>query len=629
MALRLDRATWWLIALLCLPVALVELGAIQPVHPGAAARTSHRTQPRRSSASGELQTIVHAIRTQPRAGIADRRDAAVVEGVVLGRTQRVDRRDKDAFLRSGLWHVLAASGTNVGLVAALCVLAAGICGAGRTGGTAWAMVAVASYAVVVGGGASILRATIMGEIALVAWLVGRSTDAWRALLISAVVLCWATPGVYRQLGFQLSFACVAGLLVWAAPLSRWMTSLRVPAALAGAGAATGICSIVTAPILMYTVGASPLLGSVANIVAVPLAAAMLVIGLPSTVIAVVWAPLGHPGLMVCGWLGHLLRLVATWSSALPYAQTSSPIIGYGVPLTAAGVAAARSAIGRAWLARPRHRVIAGVVVLAAATSAWMVRPQSLPPPRPGTVRIAVLDVGQGMAALIQTSQHAVLVDAGPPGAPVVELLRRARIRELDGVVVSHDSRDHRGGVPAVARAFHPGWLVMPRHAAGRWQPTRQLFGSVTAVCAGDVVSIDDGVHLRIYNPPCDDAQPDVTGDVHNDNAMVVVVEVGATRIALPADCEGSVTARLGMGPLDVLEVAHHGSEDRGLPQLLEQTRPGEAAISVGAGNSYGHPSPTSLAALREAGVPFYRTDRVGTIAYESDGTAIRQVSWPA
>ena len=86
------------------------------------------------------------------------------------RTEHVPPADQEAFLASGLWHLLAASGQNIALVASCCVLLARGLRAGRTTGAVLGLLAVPAYVVIVGGGASIVRAGIMGELALVAWL---------------------------------------------------------------------------------------------------------------------------------------------------------------------------------------------------------------------------------------------------------------------------------------------------------------------------------------------------------------------------------------------------------------------------------------------------------------------------
>ena len=101
---------------------------------------------------------------------------------------------------------------------------------------------------------------------------------------------------------------------------------------------------------------------------------------------------------------------------------------------------------------------------------------------------------------------------------------------------------------------------------------------------------------------------------------MLLLSYGAVDVLLPADAESNVTLRLRLGPVEVLKVAHHGSSDDRLPELIRELRPELAVISAGAGNAYGHPAPSTLAAL--AGLRLYRTDRDGGVTLESDGRAL-------
>jgi competence protein ComEC len=109
-------------------------------------------------------------------------------------------------------------------------------------------------------------------------------------------------------------------------------------------------------------------------------------------------------------------------------------------------------------------------------------------------------------------------------------------------------------------------------------------------------------------------------DDPNDHATVLLASYGAVDALLPADAESNVTLSLLPGPVEVLKVGHHGSSDSRLPELVRELRPEVAVISVGAGNGYGHPAPSTLAAL--ASVRVYRTDRDGRVTLESDGRAL-------
>jgi competence protein ComEC len=229
--------------------------------------------------------------------------------------------------------------------------------------------------------------------------------------------------------------------------------------------------------------------------------------------------------------------------------------------------------------------------------------------------VSFLDVGQGDATLLQHGDAAVLVDTGPPGGPVLRRLREAGVRDLDVLVLTHSSADHDGEADAVLERHRVGLLLDGSEPGAR---------SAGAVAAGVLaarrgvrrVASDAGqllragtLELRVLAP--DREQPASAGADPNDRATVLHVRDGAFDLLLTADAESGATAALRLPRVDLLKVAHHGSEDPGLPALLRRVRPRAAVIPVGP-NTYGHPHPSTLAALRA--VPLVRrTDRHGTV----------------
>ena len=136
-----------------------------------------------------------------------------------------------------------------------------------------------------------------------------------------------------------------------------------------------------------------------------------------------------------------------------------------------------------------------------------------------------------------------------------------------------------------------------------------------AAHAGQVLTLG-GIRMRLLWPPPPGPAFRPEGDP-NDRALVALVESGDFDLLLPADAESDVTAAIPLPDVDALKVAHHGSDDPGLPALLERIRPEFAAIEVGADNTYGHPTPATLKAL-EAVDHVYRTDRDGTVHLRFD-----------
>jgi competence protein ComEC len=234
----------------------------------------------------------------------------------------------------------------------------------------------------------------------------------------------------------------------------------------------------------------------------------------------------------------------------------------------------------------------------------------------------VLDVGQGDAILLQpAAAPAILVDGGPPGDGLAAKLERAGVERLAAVVVTHDQSDHAGGVAdllgrlPVARLLYArlGMPLRARAAAAGAVPSR--------IAAGGVLR-SGRLRLEVLWPPPELLAAPLAGADPNQQALVLLARWRGFSMLLSADAEAEAVP-IDPGPLDVLKVAHHGSDDAGLAALLDRSRPRLAVISVGAGNPFGHPTPATLATLAAHGVPVLRTDRDGTVEIEVDRGSFR------
>lgn len=539
----------------------------------------------------------------------------VIAGIVLGEDQGLSDELRDSFRASGLYHVLAVSGQNVAFLAAGVLLLAWVAGIPRWAGEIGVLGAIGAYVLAVGLQPSVVRAGVAGALASLAWLASRPRDRWYFLLVGAGVLLAWNPYSLLDPGFQLSFTAVAAIFVAVARLEDRLEGYPLPRTLAEVVAVSAACGAATAPIVWLHFQAIPLYTVVSNALGTIVVAPILGLGLLAATLNPVWPASAAAVAWANGWLAAYLAGVARLVAALPFAQLTSGR-ALVVLVVAAGLGVAAVRLGR----RPRRRLGVAVAAALVAALAWNVLPERLPPPPEG-LRMTVLDVGQGDATLIQVRGSAVLVDEGPPEAGVADQLRRLGIRRLDALLMTHPSRDNIGGAKEILRRFDVGLVLDPGlpfdNPFGRpaLAEARRQGIPIDVVRAGRAYRIG-GLTLRVVWPngtasPASDP---------NDYATVLVASYGEIDALLPADAESNVTLPLRLPPVEIVKVAHHGSKDAGLDALLERVRPTVAIVSVGAGNDYGHPAPSTLAALAaERGLRTYRTDRHGRITIESDG----------
>jgi competence protein ComEC len=588
-------------------------------------------------------------------------EAALARGMVLGQDEQIDESTRQDWRDSGLAHLLAVSGQNVMLLVALAVPLLALARVGPRGRGAALVALVALYVPLAGAGPSLQRAGIMGIAGIVAMTLARPASRWYALLLAAAVTLGLNPRVSSDPGWQLSFMAVAGILTVGRPLARALTQAgeqlmpkppkpvarALVRGLAEAVAITVAATLATAPLVAFHFGAVPLAGLVANLLALPAVA-------PAMWLGMVKAGLGLAGAVVppAGGLAELLgaftrlplayleRLAERCADlpggrlALPLRSPTSVCAAYGL-LVAAGFAvrplaralrgARRPPSGRsspdfaeraaAWRRAPRSFRVAVLflvlAVLGLATAAGLGSPSP-----PGELTVRFLDIGQGDATLIQHPDGtAVLFDGGPPEGGVTRLLRRAGVSRLAMVVATHASRDHHGGLVDVLDRYPVGVLLdggdgnrHPGLQAVRDEAARRGVRIVPAVAPMTLRA--GALTIDVLSPP--PRQPGPPPEDPNPRAVVAVVRSGAFDLLLSADAESETLLPLELPDVEAMKVPHHGSSDPGLPEVLGHLRPEIVAIEVGL-NTYGHPAPSTLAALEHAGVTTYRTDRDGTV----------------
>jgi competence protein ComEC len=235
--------------------------------------------------------------------------------------------------------------------------------------------------------------------------------------------------------------------------------------------------------------------------------------------------------------------------------------------------------------------------------------------------VDVLDIGQGDAILLQPADGLpILIDGGPPGDELASKLADAGVERLGAAVVTHDQSDHVGGIEEILGRVPVSKLVYGRLGRKSLAAARAAGAVPVQVAAGGLLRSGQ-LRLEVLWPPRELLEQPAPGADPNQSALVLLARRGGFTMLLTADAE-SESAAFESGPVDVLKVAHHGSEDAGLSRLLDRTRPALAVISVGAGNPYGHPAPATLAVLAAHGIRTLRTDRVGDVEIDVRGRSI-------
>ena len=544
---------------------------------------------------------------------------AVLAGVVLGEDEGLSDDVRDAFRASGLYHLLAVSGQNVALLAGGVGLFAWLLRLSRRSTEALVLLAIAAYMLAVGWQPSVVRAGVAGALASIAWLTARDRDRWWLFLAGAAVLLAWNPYALLEPGFQLSFGAVAAIFLAVPRLLGVLEGYPVPRSLAIVMSVSTACGLATAPILWLHFDAVPVYSVFANALAAPVVGGLLGLALVAGLLAPVAPSAAYALAWIDGWLATYLIVCAKTVARLPLAQLSSTRAFVAV------VVAALSVVVFARLRAPRPlRALVLLATCSLVLVAWVARTGPDPRPPPSGLRVTFLDVGQGDGCLVEAPGVKLLVDQGPPDARVADQLRRLGVRRLTALVLTHPQRDHVGGAADVLRKLRVGFVLDPRLATtgpeerDAMREVRSRRVRVVVARAGRAFRIGR-LRMAVLWPD----GPGFPDEDPNDRATILLISYGQVDLLLTADAESPVTLPLDPPPVEILKVAHHGSADPGLPELLERLRPKVAVISVGLGNDYGHPTRSTLSALEHApGLRLYRTDLDGPVVVESDGARL-------
>lgn len=276
--------------------------------------------------------------------------------------------------------------------------------------------------------------------------------------------------------------------------------------------------------------------------------------------------------------------------------------------------------------RAVQRVLAAVVALGAVTVACLLFDVSRL--ADGSVRLDILDAGQGDSLLLTTPQGLrVLIDGGTDGRALRSLGWRlpAADQRVDMIVLTHPHRDHLVGLPALVRRGGVRWALLGGTPSGTYEYAaflESLAQAGTTVIPADpmtMIDLGDNLSLDVLWPPAESYGQPWSGDINDASVTLALRWYGQCLALLTGDLEavGEATVLQSGANIacELLKAGHHGSKTSSGVDWLLAARPKVAALSAGIGNTYGHPSPEILERLDAAGIAIRRTDEEGTLSF--------------
>jgi len=541
-----------------LVITTLPIRALSPPSRWASALASIRTGLREASGAGDA--------------------GALIPGMVIGDTAKQSADFKSDMRRAGLTHLVAVSGANFAIVSAFVLWCMQFIFRRIPARLIATAIALACFIALVRPSPSVLRAAAMAAVALIAASRKVAGDSLPALGFAMAAVVAIDPWQSRDPGFALSVLATAGLLLLAprltAYLQRWMPE-KVAVVLSIPMAALALCL----PIIVALSGYISPISIFANIIAAPFVAPITIVGFIAALISPFSPPLAHFLLLLIRPFALVITSIARWAAHFPVLTIRTGLIGFIATLI----------IALLILLFRKKAVIA--LVIASLLLLWWGRFPT------GDWDLFICDVGQGDGYVINLHDNrAIVIDVGPDPSAMDQCLRKLHITTIALLILTHPHADHIGGLKGAEKR---------RTVEAEW------FGNIAAGTTA---------HIGPYS--IEVLWPATVGAIdENPNNVSIAALIKSRDLTLFAsgDIEPLVQEQLRgkVGRVDIYKVAHHGSRYQDFT-LMRELAPSLALISVGAGNTYGHPADTTIAALEHLHAKVLRTDRDGAIAVAAE-----------
>jgi len=545
---------------------------------------------------------------------------ALLPGLAIGDTSAVNDSLDSAMKLTSLSHLTAVSGANCAVIIAIIMLVGARLSLSLIARVVGSAVCLIGFVVLVTPQPSVLRAAVMAAIVLAAMTSGRPVAGVPVLALATLALLLSDPWLARSYGFLLSVLATAGLLLLARPIARRLANW-MPVWIAMLVAIPLAAQLVCQPVLLLLNPAIPTYGVLANLLAEPAAPVATVRGLMACVLLPIVPPLGLV-LARLAWLPSAwIAGVARYFEALP--GSSLPWPG-GIPGVLLCIAVSGFGLVFALRIGGRRAHLVSAIALAISLVSFVgvvVGDQARTRlSRPTDWQIAACDIGQGDAVLVRSAAQVALIDTGPDPKLLSNCLDTLGVSHIDLLVLTHYDLDHVGGTAAVfGKVSHA--MIGPTADRNDERLAEQLAGSGAAVehVSQGLTGMLGELRWQVLWPkavlagvqPGNDASVTLRFDGVGECAAGCLSAVFLGDLG--QEPQGLVlAANPSLAPVDVVKVAHHGSADQN-ERMYQRLRASVGIISVGLGNSYGHPNRRVLDILKRSGTLAMRTDLEGML----------------
>lgn len=571
--------------------------------------------------------------------VFDADTAGFLSALLTGDRSGLSRQTREELSISGIYHTIAVSGMHVSILLGMIVL---LCGGRRRLCAAVGIPTVVFFILMTGASASAIRAGVMQTIVLLAPLAKREEDPLTSLGAAGLLLTALNPWSLYDVGLQLSFASVAGILLFAGKMyraltgARWMQTLLrrggLCAHIARGFASSVGCSLAASafslPLSAVYFGTVSLVAPLVNALTLWAVTFIFAAGLVTALLAFVWTGLAYGPAWLLGWLVRYVLQTARLFSKIPCAAVypeNAYLLVWCVFYYAVILFFLLSPV------RPRLLAALGSLALTLGAALGCAYAEYHAP----QFTFTALDVGQGQCLLYQCGTWTAVIDCGGEdawgaGEEAARYLQSCGEYRVEALILTHYDADHAGGAAQLMERERVECIYLPdtQDEGGlREELVRKADERGTQIVwVREDETLDfAGGQIQIFAP--------VSGKSDNDSGICVLASAGEYDMLVTGDMAAQAEYQLlkekPLTEVDVLVAGHHGAAGSTSYALLGRVRPQTVLISVGEDNTYGHPAEQTLARIETVGAVVYRTDECGTITIrgpehgKTDDTTLR------